>query len=164
STGHRAWRPSAGSRRAAARPARLSRASGLERALRSCPDRLDGRRVARRGRRCRLALGHRRPDRCRSLRLADGLADVPHAGATWYVRTRPGMLGPMSDESEAGPEEEPEPGDVREDILRELALLFPGDRLQRIGDRLALSGDEDFQFIIDLISATFTRGIEFGAI
>ena len=74
------------------------------------------------------------------------------------------MLGPMSDESEAGPEEAPEPGDVREDILRELARLFPDDRMQRIGDRLALSGDEDFQFIIDLISATFTRGIEFGAI
>ena len=36
--------------------------------------------------------------------------------------------------------------------------------MQRIGDRLGLSGDEDFQFVIDLISATFTRGIEFGAI
>ncbi|HEY1539998.1 MAG TPA: hypothetical protein VGF63_11415, partial [Solirubrobacteraceae bacterium] len=36
--------------------------------------------------------------------------------------------------------------------------------MQRIGDRLTLSGDEDFQFLIDLISATFTRGIEFGAI
>ena len=61
-------------------------------------------------------------------------------------------------------EEEPEPGDVRMDIVKELARLFPNDRMQRIGDRLALSGDEDFQFIIDLISATFTRGIEFGAI
>jgi hypothetical protein len=65
----------------------------------------------------------------------------------------------MSDELE-----EPEPGDIREDITRELARLFPDDRIQRIGDRLGLSGDEDFQFIIDLISATFTRGIEFGAI
>jgi hypothetical protein len=60
--------------------------------------------------------------------------------------------------------EEPEEGDIREDITRELARLFPDDRIQRIGDRLGLSGDEDFQFIIDLISATFTRGIEFGAI
>jgi hypothetical protein len=60
--------------------------------------------------------------------------------------------------------EEPEPGDIREDITRELARLFPDDRMQRIGDRLSLFGDEDFQFVIDLISATFTRGIEFGAI
>ena len=59
---------------------------------------------------------------------------------------------------------EPEPGDVRQDIMRELARMFPDDRMQRIGDRLGLSGDDDFQFVIDLISATFTRGIEFGAI
>jgi hypothetical protein len=78
----------------------------------------------------------------------------------------------MSDEPESGglddPDfgeiEEPEPGDVRLDIVKELARLFPDDRMQRIGDRLELSGDEDFQFVIDLISATFTRGIEFGAI
>ncbi len=78
----------------------------------------------------------------------------------------------MSDDPEPGdlddPEfdgaAEPEPGDVRTDIVKELARLFPDDRMQRIGDRLQLSGDEDFQFIIDLISATFTRGIEFGAI
>jgi hypothetical protein len=68
------------------------------------------------------------------------------------------------DEPELGKSEEREPGDVRMDIVKELARLFPDDRMQRIGDRLALSGDEDFQFIIDLISATFTRGIEFGAI
>jgi hypothetical protein len=60
--------------------------------------------------------------------------------------------------------DEPERGDIREDITKELARLFPDDRMQRIGDRLTLSGDEDFQFLIDLISATFTRGIEFGAI
>jgi hypothetical protein len=59
---------------------------------------------------------------------------------------------------------EAEPGDVRMDIVKELARLFPDDRIQRIGDRLGLSGDDDFQFVIDLISATFTRGIEFGAI
>ncbi len=78
----------------------------------------------------------------------------------------------MSDEPEfdAGEEplpeelEVPEPGDVRMDIVKELARLFPDDRMQRIGDRLGLSGDEDFQYVIDLISATFTRGIEFGAI
>ncbi len=78
----------------------------------------------------------------------------------------------MSDEPEFdGPEEpepedveETEPGDVRMDIVKELARLFPDDRMQRIGDRLGLSGDDDFQFIIDLISATFTRGVEFGAI
>jgi hypothetical protein len=68
------------------------------------------------------------------------------------------------DDGEPGEVEEPEPGDVRTDIVKELARLFPDDRMQRIGDRLGLSGDEDFQFIIDLISATFTRGIEFGAI
>ena len=78
----------------------------------------------------------------------------------------------MSDEAEFDEEPEPhpdaieetEPGDVRMDIVKELARLFPDDRMQRIGDRLGLSGDDDFQFVIDLISATFTRGIEFGAI
>lgn len=60
--------------------------------------------------------------------------------------------------------DEPERGDIRDDITKELARLFPDDRMQRIGDRLSLSGDEDFQFVIDLISATFTRGVEFGAI
>ena len=69
-----------------------------------------------------------------------------------------------ADEPEFGEPEVAEPGDVRTDIVKELARLFPDDRMQRIGDRLELSGDEDFQFIIDLISATFTRGIEFGAI
>jgi hypothetical protein len=69
-----------------------------------------------------------------------------------------------SEEEEIGEAAEPEPGDVRLDIVKELARLFPDDRMQRIGDRLGLSGDEDFQFVIDLISATFTRGIEFGAI
>ncbi|HTN24832.1 MAG TPA: hypothetical protein VL120_12645 [Solirubrobacteraceae bacterium] len=64
------------------------------------------------------------------------------------------------------PEGEPEPerGDVREDITKELARLFPHDRLERIVERLGLQEEEDLQFIIDLISATFTRGIEFGAI
>ena len=72
----------------------------------------------------------------------------------------------FDDEPEAHPDaiEETEPGDVRIDIVKELARLFPDDRMQRIGDRLGLSGDEDFQFMIDLISATFTRGVEFGAI
>jgi hypothetical protein len=60
--------------------------------------------------------------------------------------------------------EEPEPGDVRDDITRELARLFPHDRMQRIMDRFGVETDEDAQFVVDLISATFTRGIEFGAI
>jgi len=64
------------------------------------------------------------------------------------------------------PEREPEPEaeDMREDITRELARLFPHDRIERIVERLRLETEEDVQFVIDLISATFTRGIEFGAI
>jgi hypothetical protein len=69
-----------------------------------------------------------------------------------------------ADDPDLGAAPHPEPGDVRQDIRRELARMFPDDRMQRIGDRLGLSGDDDFQFVIDLISATFTRGIEFGAI
>lgn len=73
------------------------------------------------------------------------------------------MSIPPDDELE--PEgEEPEPGDVRDDITRELARLFPHDRMQRIMDRFGIETDEDAQFVVDLISATFTRGIEFGAI
>jgi hypothetical protein len=60
--------------------------------------------------------------------------------------------------------EEPERGDVREDITKELARLFPHDRMERIVERLGLQDEDDFQFVVDLISATFTRGIEFGAI
>ena len=74
----------------------------------------------------------------------------------------------MSDDPDLPPEEEqapePERGDVREDITKELARLFPEDRMQRIVERLELQTEEDVQFIIDLISATFTRGIEFGAV
>jgi hypothetical protein len=83
-------------------------------------------------------------------------------GHAWRMSDEPESDG--REEPEFGEIEEPEPGDVRMDIVKELARLFPDDRMQRIGDRLGLSGDEDFQFIIDLISATFTRGIEFGAI
>lgn len=37
--------------------------------------------------------------------------------------------------------------------------------MRRIADRLGLAGtDEDFEYLGDLISAIFTRGIEFGAI
>jgi len=61
-------------------------------------------------------------------------------------------------------EPEPEDGDMRDDITRELARLFPEDRMQRIVERFAIATEEDFQFLVDLISATFTRGIEFGAI
>jgi len=52
-----------------------------------------------------------------------------------------------------------------DDIRRELQRLFPPDRMQRIAERLGLDGDEeDFEYLGDLISAIFTRGIEFGAI
>lgn len=61
-------------------------------------------------------------------------------------------------------DEEPERGDIREDITKQLALLFPHDRMERIVERLRLQDEDDVQFVIDLISATFTRGIEFGAI
>ena len=65
---------------------------------------------------------------------------------------------------EALPEGEPERGDIREDITKQLALLFPHDRLERIVERLRLQDEDDLQYVIDLISATFTRGIEFGAV
>lgn len=73
------------------------------------------------------------------------------------------MSNPPDEDLEPGGEE-PEPGDVRDDITRELARLFPHDRMQRIMDRFGVDSDEDAQFVVDLISATFTRGIEFGAI
>lgn len=59
----------------------------------------------------------------------------------------------------------PERGDMHDDITRELQRLFPPDRMQRIADRLGLAGtEEDFEYLGDLISAIFTRGIEFGAV
>ncbi len=73
------------------------------------------------------------------------------------------MSIPPDEELEPGGEE-PEPGDVREDITKELARLFPHDRMQRIVERFGIEDEEDMQFLVDLISATFTRGIEFGAI
>ena len=76
-----------------------------------------------------------------------------------YASERPGR---PSSGARAGPE--PERGDVRDDITKELARLFPDERMQRIVDRLELETEDDVQFIIDLISATFTRGLEFGAI
>jgi hypothetical protein len=52
-----------------------------------------------------------------------------------------------------------------DDITKELQRLFPPDRMQRIADGLGLVGTEaDFEYLGDLISAIFTRGIEFGAI
>jgi hypothetical protein len=73
-------------------------------------------------------------------------------------------IPPDEDLGPGGDDVEPEPGDTREDMTRELARLFPHDRMQRIAERLRLETDEDFQFVVDLISATFTRGVEFGAI
>lgn len=59
----------------------------------------------------------------------------------------------------------PERGDLADEITRELQRLFPAERMQRILDRLGLDGsDEDVEYIADLISAIFTRGIEFGAV
>jgi hypothetical protein len=59
----------------------------------------------------------------------------------------------------------PDPGDIHDDIRRELQRLFPPDRLERIAERLGLDGtEEDIEYLGDLISAIFTRGIEFGAI
>ncbi|HEU0318259.1 MAG TPA: hypothetical protein VFR49_13070 [Solirubrobacteraceae bacterium] len=61
--------------------------------------------------------------------------------------------------------DQPEPGDMHADITRELQRLFPPDRLQRIAEGLGLAGtEEDFEYLGDLISAVFTRGIEFGAV
>jgi hypothetical protein len=61
--------------------------------------------------------------------------------------------------------DQPEPGDMYDDITRELQRLFPADRMERIVDRLGLEGtEEDLEYLGDLISAIFTRGIELGAI
>lgn len=59
----------------------------------------------------------------------------------------------------------PERGDLADEITRELQRLFPADRMQRIVERLGIQGSEqDIDFIADLISAVFTRGLEFGAV
>jgi hexokinase len=59
----------------------------------------------------------------------------------------------------------PERGDLTEEIMRQLQLLFPADRMQRILEQLGLEETEEhLEYIADLISAVFTRGIEFGAV
>jgi hexokinase len=61
--------------------------------------------------------------------------------------------------------DEHEPGDMHDDITRELQRLFPHDRLLRILEGFGLEGtEEEYEYLGDLISAIFTRGIEFGAI
>jgi hypothetical protein len=61
--------------------------------------------------------------------------------------------------------DQPGSDDMYQDIKRELQRLFPADRMERIVDRLGLDGtDDDLEYLGDLISAVFTRGIEFGAI
>ena len=61
--------------------------------------------------------------------------------------------------------EPPEKGDLSDEITRELQRLFPAERMQRIIDRLGLEGTEDdVEYLADLISAVFTRGLEFGAV
>ncbi len=58
-----------------------------------------------------------------------------------------------------------ERGDLSDEITRELQRLFPAERMQRIIGRLGLEGsDEDVEYLADLISAIFTRGLEFGAV
>jgi hypothetical protein len=61
--------------------------------------------------------------------------------------------------------DQPEPDDMYDDIRRELQRLFPMDRMERIMDQLAIAGTEaTLEYLGDLISAVFTRGMEFGAI
>jgi hypothetical protein len=58
-----------------------------------------------------------------------------------------------------------ERGDIRNDAAKELLRLLPPDRMQRIADELGLVGtEEQFEYLGDLMSAFFTRGIEFGAV
>ncbi len=79
----------------------------------------------------------------------------------------------MTDEPEQADEpderddlvQDPEDIGMYDDITRELQRLFPPDRMQRIMDELGLVGsEEDYEYLGDLISAIFTRGIEFGAV
>ena len=59
----------------------------------------------------------------------------------------------------------PERGDLADEITREMQRLFPAERMQRIVQRLGIEESEaDIEFLADLISAVFTRGIEFGAV
>lgn len=61
--------------------------------------------------------------------------------------------------------DQPERGDLSDEITRELQRLFPADRMQRVIERLGLEGtDADVEYVADLISAIFTRGLEFGAV
>lgn len=65
----------------------------------------------------------------------------------------------------ADPPDPPQPGDLADEITRELQRLFPAERMQRIVQCLGIEGsDEEVEFIADLISAVFTRGLEFGAV
>lgn len=61
--------------------------------------------------------------------------------------------------------DQPESPDMHEDITRELQRLFPPQRMARIVEGLGLTGtEEEYEYLGDLISAIFTRGIEFGAV
>jgi hypothetical protein len=54
---------------------------------------------------------------------------------------------------------------LSDEITRELQRLFPAERMQRILERLGLEEtEENLEYLGDLISAIFTRGIEFGAV
>jgi hypothetical protein len=59
----------------------------------------------------------------------------------------------------------PQRGDLADEITRQLQRLFPAERMERIVERLGIEGSEaQIEFLADLISAVFTRGIEFGAV
>lgn len=61
--------------------------------------------------------------------------------------------------------DEPERADLGDEITRELQRLFPAERMQRVMDALGIEEtDENVEYLADLISAIFTRGIEFGAV
>jgi hypothetical protein len=56
-------------------------------------------------------------------------------------------------------------GDIRNDAAKQLRRLLPRERMERIASELGLEGtDEQFEYLGDLMSAFFTRGIEFGAV
>jgi hexokinase len=71
----------------------------------------------------------------------------------------------VTDELEDTGMDDDEDTGMHDDITRELQRLFPADRLARIIEHLGLDGtEEDYEYVGDLISAIFTRGIEFGAV
>jgi hypothetical protein len=81
------------------------------------------------------------------------------------LRTRgEDRLGDVTDENDGAGIDDEDTG-LYNDITRELQRLFPLDRMERIVEQFGLAGTEaDYEYLGDLISAIFTRGIEFGAV